>query len=122
MPCQGSTSLLRVHRVLTAPRFCLYGFNRDQNYPRQPFCPHFEGNQSLARYPTRGSLRIYLHPKAWLLAQSRRRLLLQAGACSDTSELLPNTSSRSVFWPPSRTSTSRPCPYLVLQTRKNRLI
>jgi hypothetical protein len=43
-------------------------------------------------------------------------------ACSDTSELLPNTSSRSVLWPPSRTSTSRPCPYLVLQTRKSRLI
>jgi hypothetical protein len=31
------------------------------------FRPHFEGNQSLARYPTRWPLRIYFHPHgSWL--------------------------------------------------------
>jgi len=101
---------MRVHRVFYNSSICLSGFNRDQDYPRQPFRPHFEGNQSLARYPTEGRFRIYLHPQAWFLAQSGRRLLLQGwrAPCSGTSELLPNTSSRSVSWPPSRTSISSP--------------
>lgn len=98
--------------------------NRDRNYPRQPFRPHFEGNQSLAHYPTRGPLRIHLHPEAWLLAQSRRRLLFQAGALRAPAH--PNrfqTRARGAYL--GRHRGNQPAarrPYLVLQTGKSRLI
>ena len=46
--------------------------------PRQSFRTHLQGDQSLARRPTGGPLRIHLHAQARLLAQPRRGLLLQA--------------------------------------------
>ena len=69
MRSQGSTSLVRVHRILDTPRCCLSSFDRDQNHPRRP-------------------LRIYLHPEARLLAQSRRRLL---GTVRSRNDIVPPT-------------------------------
>jgi hypothetical protein len=70
---------MRVHRVLTAPRFAPTASTAikiilDNNSA--------QGNQSLAGYPTRGSLRIYLHPKhgyritSWRSRKSRHKHLV----------------------------------------------
>ena len=77
-PGQGPPPQPRVHRLSRASRCRLsdpYGYPTD---PRQSFRPHLQGDQSLARHPTGGPLRVHLHTKARLLAQSDRGLLLQA--------------------------------------------
>jgi hypothetical protein len=91
---------------------------------KQPFRPYFEGNQSLARYKAQRPLRIYLHPEAWLLAQSRRRLLFEAralGAPAHQSRFQARACRAHLGRRRGHQPAARRA-YLVLQTRKSRLI
>ena len=96
----------------------------DQTDSRQSFGAHLQGDQSLARRAARRPLRIHLHPQARLLAQSRRRLLLQArplGAAPhprriQTGTQEPHHGRHGSLQPRPRR------PYLVLQARPGRLI
>src|SRR6476660_8583301 len=69
--------------VILFPQFAVLKFpplpnaHRDQADPRQSFRTHLEGNQSLARHATGRPLRLHVHAKTRLLAQSHRGLLLQ---------------------------------------------
>src|SRR5829696_4680029 len=75
---QGSPPQPRVHRVPEAPRRGLPSPHGDPPDPRQSFRAHLQADASLARRSARRQVRVHLHSKAWLLAQSRRGLLLQA--------------------------------------------
>ena len=75
---QGPPPQPRIHRIPQAPRRRLSEPCNDQADPRQSFGAHLQGNQGLARGPVYRSLRIHFYPQARLMAQSRRRLLLEA--------------------------------------------
>src|SRR5258708_7061931 len=120
----GPPAQPRVHRVSQADRCRLSYPDGDPSDPRQSFRTHLQGDESLARQPTGGPLRIHLHAQARLLAQPGRGLLLQARS------LRPATHPRRI-----QTGTQGPHhgrhgslqrktrrPYLVLQTQKSRLI
>ena len=77
-PRQGPPPQPRIHRIPQASRRRLSDPYGDQADPRQSFRAHLKGDQGLARGSACRSLRIHLHAQARLVAQSRRRLLLQA--------------------------------------------
>src|SRR5665647_1050460 len=121
---RGPPSQPRVRRVPQASRQSLFGRHGDPPYPGQSFRAYLQGDKSLARRATRGPLQVHLHSQAWLVAQPRRGLLLQAGPLRaapyprlvqtraqgshpDSHRLLQSRSRRS---------------HLDLQTRQGRLI
>ena len=75
---QGSPPQPGIHRIPQACRQGLSARDRDPSDPRQPFGAYLQGNPNLARRSARRALRVHFHTEAWLLAQSRRGLLLQA--------------------------------------------
>ena len=101
----------------------------DAAYPthtaiKQSLRAHFQRNQSLARRPARRSLRIHLHSKARLVAQSRRGLLFQARAIRPA----PHPCDIQTGTQGSHHGCNGPLqsgpggPHVVLQTRSSRLI
>ena len=104
---------------LKASRRRLSSPHGDQADPRQSFRAHLKGDQGLAGRAAGRSLRIHLYPQARLVAQSRRRLLLQArplGAAPYPRRI--ETGTQGSHHRRHRSLQSRPRhPHLVLQAR-----
>ena len=106
-PGRGPPPQSRVHRISQADRCRLSYPYDDPSDPRQSFRTHLQGDESLARQPTGGSLRIHSTLKHALLAEPGRGFFLKsspAPSCA-TSASHPNRNSRTASWPPWITST-----------------
>ena len=76
---RGAPPLARVHRISQGPRCSLSRADCHQADPRQPLSPHFQGNQGPGPEPARRTLLLRVYAQARILAQPRRRVLLQNG-------------------------------------------
>jgi transposase len=103
----------------------------DASYPthtairlRQSFRPHLQGDESMARHPTDGPLRVHLHAQARFLAEPGRRLLLQARTLRPAAHPRRiQTGTQGSHHGCHGSLQSKSCRlHLVLQARKSRLI
>src|SRR5438477_419454 len=79
-PGQGTPPQSRIHRVSQPPRRRLPRRHRNRGHSRQPFRPCLARDDKLARGAADWPLYLHVHADAWVMAQSHRGLLLQAGA------------------------------------------